>query len=73
MEIVEVEFSTESQTTSCKKRGSNWTAEEEILLIEEVLKYEETLFGKMKGSGVKGKHGQSKESTWKAIAATLNS
>ena len=39
------------ETSVNKKRGSNWTTEEEILLIEEVLKYEGTLFGKMKGSG----------------------
>ena len=39
------------ETNVNKKRGSNWTTEEEILLIEEVLKYEGTLFGKMKGSG----------------------
>ena len=30
-----------------KKKGSYMTAEEEILLIEEILKYEGTLFGKM--------------------------
>ena len=41
-----------------KKKGSYMTAEEEILLIEEILKYEGTLFGKMwgmKGSIVKRK------------------
>ncbi|XP_062583201.1 uncharacterized protein LOC134277329 [Saccostrea cucullata] len=70
MELVEVKLPTEQNNP--KKRGTNWTSEEEILLIEEVLKYEETLFGKMKGSGVKGKHGKLKESTWKSIAETLN-
>lgn len=40
-----------------KKRGINWILEEEIFLIEEVLKYEEIFFGKMKGLGSKGKYG----------------
>ena len=38
-----------------KKKGSNMVVEEEILLIEEILKYEGTLFAKMwglKGGGV---------------------
>nr|XP_019921060.2 uncharacterized protein LOC109618208 [Crassostrea gigas]XP_034316781.1 uncharacterized protein LOC117686192 [Crassostrea gigas]XP_034319721.1 uncharacterized protein LOC117687389 isoform X1 [Crassostrea gigas] len=70
MELVEIQ--TAKETSFNKKRGTNWTPEEEILLIEEVLKYEETLFGKMKGSGSKGKHGQVKESTWRSIAETLN-
>ena len=38
-----------------KKKGSKLIVEEEILLIEEILKYEGTLFGKMwglKGGGV---------------------
>lgn len=42
-----------------------------ILLTEDVFKYEETLYGKMKGSGSKGKHGQVKEATWRSIADTL--
>lgn len=67
-----VEIQTSKETSFNKKRGTNWTPEEEILLIEEVLKYEETLFGKMKGSGSKGKNGQVKESTWRSIAETLN-
>lgn len=69
METVE----TPAEKNLMKKRGINWTSEEEILLIEEVLKFEDTLFGKMRGSGVKGKHGQMKESTWTSIAETLNS
>ena len=32
-----------------KKKGSNMVVEEEILLIEEILTYEGTLFGKMWG------------------------
>lgn len=64
METVE----TPAEKNLMKKRGINWTSEEEILLIEEVLK-----FGKMRGSGVKGKHGQMKESTWTSIEKTLNS
>ncbi|XP_062596619.1 uncharacterized protein LOC134258074 [Saccostrea cucullata] len=55
-----------------RKRGANWTSEEEITLIEEVLKFEQQLFGKMKGAGVKGKHGKVKEETWKSITDTLN-
>lgn len=38
-----------------RKRGANWSSEEQIILIEEVLKYEDKLFGKMKGAGAKGK------------------
>lgn len=37
-----------------------------------VTKFEERLFGKMKGAGVKGKHGKIKEETWKSITDTLN-
>ena len=73
MEVIEVQLGLPPETNVSKKRASNWTTEEEILLIEEVLKYEGTLFGKMKGSGGKGKHCQTKESIWKAIAETLNS
>ena len=56
-----------------RKRGANWSTEEEIILIEEVLKFEDRLFGKMKGAGVKGKHGKIKEETWQSITDTLNS
>nr|XP_022312048.1 uncharacterized protein LOC111117274 [Crassostrea virginica] len=56
-----------------RKRGANWSTEEEIILIEEVLKFENRLFGKMKGAGVKGKHGKIKEETWQSITDTLNS
>lgn len=51
MELVEIQ--TAKETSFIKKRGINWTPEEEILLIEEVLKYEETLFGKMRVRGEK--------------------
>lgn len=70
MELVEIQ--TSKETSFNKKRRTNWTPEEEKLRIEEVLKYEETLFGKMNGSGSKGKHGQVKEATWRSIAETLN-
>ncbi|XP_062571232.1 uncharacterized protein LOC134233234 [Saccostrea cucullata] len=55
-----------------RKRVAHWTSEEEITLIEEVLKFEQQLFGKMKGAGVKGKHGKVKEETWRSITDTLN-
>ncbi|XP_061196402.1 uncharacterized protein LOC133204673 [Saccostrea echinata] len=55
-----------------RKRGANWSSEEEIVLIEEVLKFEEQLFGKLKGAGVKGKHTKIKEETWQSITDTLN-
>ena len=55
-----------------RARGADWS-NEEIILIEEVLKFEDRLFGKMKGAGVKGKHGQIKEETWQSITETLNS
>ena len=45
MAVVEVQLGLPPKTN--KKRGSNYiTAEEEILVIEEILKYEGTLFGK---------------------------
>ena len=56
-----------------RKRGANWSSEEEIVLIEEVLKFEEKLFGKMKGAGAKGKHAKVKEEAWQSITDTLNS
>lgn len=59
-------------TAGKRKRGANWTSEEDIILIEEVMKFEDRLFGKMKGAGIKGKHGKIKEETWKSIADTLN-
>lgn len=37
-----------------------------------VPKFEERLFGKMKGTGVQEKHGKIKEETWKSIADILN-
>ena len=60
-------------TAAKRKRGANWSAEEEIALIEEVIKFEPRLFGKFKGAGMKGKHGKLKEDTWQTIADTLNS
>ena len=56
-----------------RKRGAIWSTAEEIILIEEVLKFEDRLFGKMKGAGMKGKHGKIKEETWQSITDTLNS
>ncbi|XP_062597697.1 uncharacterized protein LOC134259115 isoform X2 [Saccostrea cucullata] len=55
-----------------RKRGANWSSEEEIVLIEEVLKFEGQLFGKMKVAGIKGKHNKIKEETWQSITDTLN-
>ena len=37
-----------------RKRRANWSKEEKIILIEEVFKFEDRLFGKIKGAGVKG-------------------
>ena len=39
-----------------RSRGTDWS-NEQIILIEEVLKFEDRLFWKIKGAGVKGKHG----------------
>ena len=33
------------------KRSANWSSEEEVVLVEEIGKREEILFGKMKGDG----------------------
>ena len=54
-----------------KRKGSNLIVEEEILLFEEILKYEGTMFGKI--WGLKGEGGivKRKKSIWKAIAAIL--
>ena len=41
-------------TAAKRKRGANWSAEEEIVLIEEVLKFEPRHFGKFKRAGMKG-------------------
>lgn len=51
-------------TAGKRKQGANWTSEEEIILIEEVMKFEDRLFGKMKGMGIKGKHWKIKGETW---------
>lgn len=59
-------------TAGKRKREANWTSEEEIILIEEVMKFEDRFFGKMKGAGIKGKHGKITEETSKSIADTLN-
>ena len=45
-------------TAAKRKRGANWSAEEEIVLIEEVINFDPRLFGKLKGTGMKGKHGK---------------
>ena len=40
-----------------RKRGANWSTEEEIVFKEEIIKFEPILFGKFKGGGgMKGKH-----------------
>ena len=58
-------------TAAKRKRGANWSAEEEIVLIE----FEPRLFGigKFKGAGMKGKHSKLKEDTWQTMTDTLNS
>lgn len=40
-----------------KETRANWTSDAEIIPIEEVMKFEDRLFRKMKGARVKGKHG----------------
>ena len=62
-------------TAAKRKRGANWSAEEEFVLIEEVIKFEPRLFGigKFKGAGMKGKHSKLKENTWQTMTDTLNS
>lgn len=40
-----------------KETRANWTSEAEIIPIEEIMKFEDRLFGKMKGARFKGKHG----------------
>ena len=69
MAVIEVQLGLPAETN--KENCSNLTAEEEIILIEDILKCEDTLFGKMKGlkgGGIVKR----KKSICKAIAATLN-
>nr|XP_022290438.1 myb/SANT-like DNA-binding domain-containing protein 4 [Crassostrea virginica] len=56
-----------------KKRGANWGVDEEVLVIEEVKRRGDILFGSFKGSGVKGKGKGLKEKEWQGIADLLNS
>jgi hypothetical protein len=53
------------------KRGANWTSDEEIVLIEEVGKREEALFGKMKGDGTI-KIGKLRNRGWREVVDVLN-
>ena len=67
MAVIEVQSGLPPETN--KENGYNLTAEEEIILIEDILKCEGNLFGKMKGlkgGGIVKR----KESIWKAITAT---
>ncbi|XP_046571010.1 myb/SANT-like DNA-binding domain-containing protein 4 [Haliotis rubra] len=54
-----------------KKRGKGWSEAEEVCLIQEVLQREKTLFGDMKGCGVKSIHRQRTDG-WQEITDTLN-
>ena len=56
-----------------EKRGANWGVDEEVLVIEEVKRRGDILFGSFKGSGVKGKGKGLKEKEWQRIADLLNS
>jgi len=53
------------------KRGSNWTIDEEMLLIELSKLKDEELFRKMKGSG-DVKASTIRQNAWQAIADILN-
>ena len=50
----------------------NLTTKDENILIEEIFKYEVTLYGQMKGSERGGDIVKRKMSIWKTIAATLS-
>lgn len=49
---------------SKEEKRDNWSSEEQIVLIGEVLKYKDNFFGKMKGAGAKEKHGKINEEIW---------
>ncbi|XP_055957010.1 nuclear apoptosis-inducing factor 1-like [Patella vulgata] len=56
-----------------RKRAANWSNAEEMVLIEECTKREETLFGKIKGCGALGKISKLKENGWQEVVDALNS
>lgn len=53
------------------KRCANWTGDEEMVLIEEVGKRGDLLFGKMKGDGAI-KIGELRNRGWREVAEVLN-
>lgn len=63
----------ETEEKKQRVRAQNWTAEEEIALIENVKERSLTLFGPIKGSGMKGKIKDIREKEWSCIADRLNS
>ncbi|XP_048756770.2 myb/SANT-like DNA-binding domain-containing protein 4 isoform X1 [Ostrea edulis] len=63
----------ETMKVKKKARAQNWTAEEEVLLIEEVKTRAEILFGPLKGCGKSGKIKEIKDREWQMVADKLNS
>lgn len=63
----------ETEEKKQRVRAQNWTSEEEIALIENVKERSLTLFGPIKGSGMKGKIKDIREKEWSFIADILNS
>ena len=55
-----------------KKKNKSWDEKEEITIIIEVLEREQTLFGELKGSGVKSIH-RKRLDAWQEVADILNS
>jgi hypothetical protein len=58
-------------STMAKQRSANWTGDEETVLVEEVGKREEILFGKIKGDGAV-KIGHIRAKGWEDVAEVLN-
>ena len=57
-----------------KPRGSNWAENEKVVLITNVLKHENVLFGKLKGPGGLGfgVSVKTKAQTWLEVSNAVN-
>ena len=63
-------FDTTMDTQEERKRKSNWTKEEEVILVEEVTKREGLLFGKLDGCQRTNKK---KIQAWEQVKAVVDS
>ena len=67
----EKNMAVESQSVSCKRsRKSNWNVRDEIVVVEEVEKRKDVLFGQLTGSG---RTALDKAKAWQEVANVVNS